>query len=780
MRKKEKSMNIETYSKKIKKEIAKFEHEASLRFDQPDYSKNIKSMINEILNSEKNTKYKDVIFPDSKLSLSELIKFDSIYKRRRRIALERYLPVISNKFKDKYPNIPIERIILTANGGAVSSYPDTMFMTNGEGNSTPITIAIALHILDTLSDNDTLDEALTYLPKDKEKLDSITFSHKHFMDSVYTNDVIKGMMYIIMHRNDDDSVHVYYTHASAQRTEKSIVNQADTTDDTTYMSNRARMDKILSLIPQTAVQNAKEKFETKFFEYVGIIIDACREPLDEIFKAKRELANISARINEIETQVSQKQMNTFETMSLKHRTQMQSSQSKHCLAKPYQYDFNALVDNAMDTAKLMLGYEDHYSDEMDELHNRLERTGIRHNDNIEEYNCTLYDALNTYSCQMRYKSKCFGDKIKDFTIGSPYELLFGFFGILDNGDDLPWLVELIGGFVDHIVSYLPFIPTHSASIAQKAKSTLEEIMEQLGEETDEEIAYEYADYSKLETQLYKKRLNDYAEWVQYCINDVNGDDLRRINLPQLVFNICDVVLPRKMQTYDDDFNRVLAMSGISKKNTQLMHLFLATVDTINKRNKAAVKDTENKCDNENIISLKNSTTELTKQISELKSAVHDAEKKCRLAEEKVRQMEAETAFEHEELMQLRELVYNLQNSSDIETETVSESVDIKLPYTPKQKIVIFGGHDTWLKVIRPLLPKVRFIEPNENPDVNMIRNADVVWMQSNAMPHCFYNKIMDIARQRKIPVKYFASASAEKCAYQLAEDDMKSGNEVIK
>ena len=44
-----------------------------------------------------------------------------------------------------------------------------------------------------------------------------------------------------------------------------------------------------------------------------------------------------------------------------------------------------------------------------------------------------------------------------------------------------------------------------------------------------------------------------------------------------------------------------------------------------------------------------------------------------------------------------------------------------------------------------------------------------------AMPHSFYGKIMEIVRQRKIPVKYFAYASADKCAKQLAEDDIKLG-----
>ena len=69
------------------------------------------------------------------------------------------------------------------------------------------------------------------------------------------------------------------------------------------------------------------------------------------------------------------------------------------------------------------------------------------------------------------------------------------------------------------------------------------------------------------------------------------------------------------------------------------------------------------------------------------------------------------------------------------------------------------------------MPTVKIIEPNENPNINLIRNADAIWMQTNAMPHSYYGKIMDIARQRKIPIKYFTYGSAELCARQLAEYD---------
>ena len=94
-----------------------------------------------------------------------------------------------------------------------------------------------------------------------------------------------------------------------------------------------------------------------------------------------------------------------------------------------------------------------------------------------------------------------------------------------------------------------------------------------------------------------------------------------------------------------------------------------------------------------------------------------------------------------------------------------------LPYTPKKRIVVFGGHDTWLKAIRPMLPGVTFVPKEQNPNVNMIRAAETVWIQPNALSHKHYYKIINIVRQNQIPVHYFGYASAQKCAQQLAEDD---------
>ena len=87
--------------------------------------------------------------------------------------------------------------------------------------------------------------------------------------------------------------------------------------------------------------------------------------------------------------------------------------------------------------------------------------------------------------------------------------------------------------------------------------------------------------------------------------------------------------------------------------------------------------------------------------------------------------------------------------------------------------MVFGGHDMWQKPMKEQLTgDIRFIDRDMAAfDTDVIRYADVVWIQTNAIPHKMYYKIMDAARKWKIPVKYFLYASARKCAEQVVLEE---------
>ena len=83
------------------------------------------------------------------------------------------------------------------------------------------------------------------------------------------------------------------------------------------------------------------------------------------------------------------------------------------------------------------------------------------------------------------------------------------------------------------------------------------------------------------------------------------------------------------------------------------------------------------------------------------------------------------------------------------------------------KICIFGGHPTWINGIKERLVNARFFKDSDLHSLDVIRNADEIWIQSNAISHSFYGKVLDAARVNGIPVRYFVYAGTKKCLEQI-------------
>ena len=132
------------------------------------------------------------------------------------------------------------------------------------------------------------------------------------------------------------------------------------------------------------------------------------------------------------------------------------------------------------------------------------------------------------------------------------------------------------------------------------------------------------------------------------------------------------------------------------------------------------------------------------------------------------QLQQEAAFAAQELTDLRDLVFHQQENEYLDNEPDGQ---IAFPFQTQNRIVVFGGHESWAREIRPKLPNVRFVDRTMVPNAEMIRRADVVWIQTNAMCHSYYYKIIDEVRKYNVRVRYFSYASAQKCAEQIVADE---------
>ncbi len=152
-----------------------------------------------------------------------------------------------------------------------------------------------------------------------------------------------------------------------------------------------------------------------------------------------------------------------------------------------------------------------------------------------------------------------------------------------------------------------------------------------------------------------------------------------------------------------------------------------------------------------------------KEIKNLKKALSEISREAEKREVRYEHELKTLRMEHRELADLRSLVFNQNAEDQWRIEKPERQIDY--PYSARKRTVIFGGHDSFLRAIKPLLPNVKYVDTdNYSFAPEIVRNADVVWVQTNCISHSQFNNITRVARQHGIQMRYFACSSAEKCA----------------
>lgn len=168
---------------------------------------------------------------------------------------------------------------------------------------------------------------------------------------------------------------------------------------------------------------------------------------------------------------------------------------------------------------------------------------------------------------------------------------------------------------------------------------------------------------------------------------------------------------------------------------------------------------------ESLRKLKDENKSLKKALSELsRQSAQDKAKRDKEIESLLR--------EHRELADLRELVFNRGNSA---IRSAKANPAIKFPYETQKQTVIFGGHETFVKKLKPKFNNIKFVDPDQyafSPE--LVRNSEVIWIQNNCIAHAQYYKIVNIARQYGIQVRYFPYDNVDKCAEMIVEFDIKN------
>lgn len=583
-----------------------------------------------------------------------------------------------------------------------------------------ILFAAALWILDHID----VAEAFPYLPSSDADLEE-TFG-PNLWDAQHDYELILSVQYVLENRNgpSEDNGRDY----------KRVITDSASAEGVQHTHERYRenYDALVSLLPQPMIQRAVKQFEELFWEWTDQYFFALKEMMTVSDGYRRDYETLRVQFNALvdDLTAAVKEMEKEEKEQKKAKTQPPLLVLAQPQKQAFSLDGNLPQVNAMPRssqrittiAQKML----HIQESMDDILGKLSE-------------CSDMEQAYVYS-QVRPG----GGKRLSLDGVDPYALCFALIYLIDTGSDLPWLYGPGVMLMEQITERLPW-----------------GIIEY---DEDEDAVW----WGGGEDEPYYGKSTQQPDWYERKYQ--KKDDFFPRSLVQLLYEETGCLMPRNLHLYDRRAKE-LSRYGVRGKDALMMLTCMTALSNAKYQNSAVnlrpweePSPTENTEIEENDEEIKN----LKFEIRLLKTALHDAERTTRDVRKELEAEKKQAAQDLRELADLREIVFSQEQAE----EKPEEEQHLDLPYTVVKETLVFGGHDSWLKAIKPMFKgNVRFIDRDYVFDTAIVRRAEAIWIQTNSISHKQYYRIVDTARQFKKPVRYFGNASATKCAAQLIEND---------
>lgn len=639
--------------------------------------------------------------------------WDYLVFKRRKQAVRNMMELADERFSAKYPEMCVADEIINL------CLPGVALTFNGLNGRFYIEMAAAIWILDYLKNNDLYEEAKQLFPKTREELDQIYLPN--ISDALHSDDAIRSVIYIIQNRNRD---------MIGFDEEKSFMDEADTrlkdSPDSVNLPYRKNYDALISLIDADTISNLEEQFEQFTWSFIDNILGIVHGYRKQEQKARRKIHRLlKSQINNVEKASKQ----FFSPLMVGINTEG-------------ELDF--LFD--MHDSAQQLREADEELGECEAKANSLYRLILLLPGLVKD---KLDDTLDEEILS----------QLEPIRITQPFEMCFAFLSLLDHNSDIVWTYNAAYVIMFVVCHELPWGESECVDRDWGMGIDRGEEFVEMSLDSPVENPISKAEYTLFERQ-YPSPFNEeeYPEEAEYY------------SLAQLAFTVSGIIPPRYNAILSHE-KQLLLKEGFSEDKVNLLIEYLSLAYSITQRDsdyrvldeeidiEEPVENTENNISDEQEKKLKS-------EIKRLNNLVHQLDKQNKEQTERLSRYKQELKESNAELAELRSMIHPASETQE------KERLKVQFPYSAKSRAVIVGGHETWAKAIKPLLKNVRFIDLHEQPNASLIANAEVVWIQSNAIAHKHYYKVMDIVRKNNIKVCYFQFASAEKCAEQFAMDDI--------
>lgn len=580
--------------------------------------------------------------------------------------------------------------------------------------SCSILLGAAIWILDCLAKCGRFEEACKLFPAEPITYDDIPCPEVH--DLRHEDRAILGVLWILVHRNDDcTGLSVTGNYALARTmmddyTAKNLQHQD--------VPSRKRFVQLLDLLPEAEIQQATASYEKQFVNVMERMITSYSIHYDVRDRLESDLRTVN-------------------------RSALSMLRDAYDVGQEAKQQLTDMLENR---SLPLFSAPDHYSGKLRSC--AIFGQGNKLEDQILSIDGKLNELTGRvcvfHTISEADKHKAFTPAVckiwDDFKIASPYELCFAVLYLVEQGSDLPWIYGINSNLLGFCANALPWCNITDLDVDAEL-----ELMEP-AEPFDEE------NYS-----LYNTYFSDRTgQKIDYAT---------RYNLPQIIYGRTGYLLPRTV--YEEEKARRW-LERFDLLASPLASIALPTIDLMDihaRRTHIPAPSVEPEDGIPAPQELLKRIQELEAERKALRQEAHDAASEAKQLREQLSALEGTADRDRQELADLRELVFSMTTE---ETEALSDCTMV-FPQHTMRNILVFGGHPSWFREIRQKLPDVRFYRHEAKPDRQMIRNADEIWFQTNALSHKLYDAVTDCAAGYPITIHYFRFASATKCAEQLIQ-----------
>ena len=699
---------------------------------------------------------------DNHVDTLEIYDFTDVMEKRRAAAMRNSISELYEKYDDPaYAPSSVGWSWVDLNlGGNTYSFLD---------NDYHLLYAASIWILEQLrraeNSAELFEQLYPLLTEFPDDLDSI--SAPNAWDCFFDEDLIKSVAYVLLCRNDFELAGYYGRSFTSEALASGKIDHES--DD------RKNYDALIRLIPQEVIDAACAHFRERFSAWTELFFKALDPSMRRSKLLRNRIVSNQKKYNEVVDKIcSEIELYEKEQKNVSKKPpvvlNLTNGYPAASPAMPSQSDLTSFLGrfNGSPSSFDLSTPEARIR----EMSGRLSKLEVRVNEDIDALNDLVRRSRSYYACmfldgyvkpenQEVLTDIGFNDSMEPLSIKDPYELCFALLYLTEAGDDLPWLYGAGCGLMATVAAALPWAVSRYTTKKDPV----------------------WSDGAKPEAPL--PGTVKLPDFYGRTYRSKNKKKPVPRNLAQIVYEATGCVLPQDMLLYAPAAKK-LSSYGIRGNDAASLLSLMSVLGSVKHRyeakNLVGAPDDEyfdDETDEEDLeaeagrkLCEKDDFAALKRENKRLRAYLHDYEKTSKESRAELEQIRKTAQQEHRELADLREYVFHLDTDQEPEEPDVVVDTE-KWPYTVRRNTLVFGGHATWAKGIKSILNgNIRFVDKNLTFDTSILRNAEVIWIQPNALSHPYYWRVVDTARSLGIPVRYFTYASWVKCAEQVVAGDI--------